>query len=161
MRGSAISKTKISFLNKLRGFTLVELLVVIAIISILSSLGLMSYLQAQRSARDAQRKSDIKQYQVALESFANNNGGGTYPVRTSTATDMCDDPGSLLASAVIASCPDYLGTDATYRYQYVSDGLNYYVYFRMEGKANSWFVGCSNGRTGDRNTAPVGLSCPI
>ena len=147
--------------SKKSGFTLVELLVVIAIISILSSLGLMSYLQAQRSARDTQRKSDIKQYQVGLESFANNNSGGTYPVKTSTAADMCDDPGSLLASGIMASCPDYVGTDATYRYQYVSDGLNYYVYFRMEGKNNSWFVACSNGRTGDMPSAPVGTTCPI
>lgn len=144
-----------------RGFTLVELLVVIAIISILSSLGLMSYLQAQRSARDTQRKSDIKQYQVALEAYANNSGG-VYPIKNSTAIDMCDDPDSLLALTIIAVCLNNVGSDDTYRYRYVSpDGQNYFLYFQIESKPATWFIACSNGRNGTIAAAPLGTTCPL
>ena len=156
----SLKKTDTSSRHK-NGFTLVELLVVIAIISILSSLGLMSYLQAQRSARDTQRKSDIKQYQAGLEAYANNSGG-LYLIKSSTATDMCDDPNSLLALQIMAACPNNVGTDDTFRYHYLSaDGLQYYLQFRMESKSSTWFVACSNGRTGTMATAPAGANCPL
>jgi len=50
-------------------FTLLELLVVIGIISILVSLGAVSYSTAQKKARDAKRKSDIKAIQSSLEQY--------------------------------------------------------------------------------------------
>lgn len=48
------------------GFTLIELLVVIAIISMLSSVVMASLNSARSKARDAQRLSDVKQFQLAL-----------------------------------------------------------------------------------------------
>lgn len=63
--------------NTERGFTLIELLVVIAIIGILSSVVLASLNSARAKARDAYRKSEIKQLQTALELYANSNG--SYP----------------------------------------------------------------------------------
>jgi len=51
------------------GFTLIELLVVIAIIAVLISIGLASYTRAQRSARDTQRKADLRNVAGALEQF--------------------------------------------------------------------------------------------
>lgn len=48
------------------GFTLIELLVVIAIISLLSSVVMSSLNSARSKARDAQRVSDVKQFQLAL-----------------------------------------------------------------------------------------------
>ncbi len=50
-----------------KGFTLIELLVVISIISLLSSIVFSSLQDARARARDAQRISDMKQYQVAIE----------------------------------------------------------------------------------------------
>jgi prepilin-type N-terminal cleavage/methylation domain-containing protein len=61
-----------------RGFTLIELLVVIAIIGILSSVVLASLNSARKKGRDARRISDVKQLQLALELFYDNNSS-EYP----------------------------------------------------------------------------------
>ena len=61
-----------------RGFTLIELLVVIAIIGILSSVVLSSLNSARGKARDAKRKSELKQLQTALELYYSDNSA--YPV---------------------------------------------------------------------------------
>jgi len=61
-----------------RGFTLIELLVVIAIIGILSSVVLASLNSARKKGRDARRISDVKQLQLALELYYDNNSS-EYP----------------------------------------------------------------------------------
>ncbi|MDR0462883.1 MAG: type II secretion system GspH family protein [Pseudomonadales bacterium] len=50
-----------------QGFTLIELMIVIAIIAILSVLGVTNFGAALRRARDAQRRSDVIELQMALE----------------------------------------------------------------------------------------------
>ncbi|MFN4212443.1 MAG: type II secretion system protein [Microgenomates group bacterium] len=50
-------------------FTLLEMLVVIGIIAVLIGMGAVSYSTAQRKARDAKRKSDLKAIQNALEQY--------------------------------------------------------------------------------------------
>jgi prepilin-type N-terminal cleavage/methylation domain-containing protein len=57
-----------------RGFTLIELLVVIAIIALLSSIVLASLNSARAKSRDAQRRSDLHQLQVAVELYYDKNG---------------------------------------------------------------------------------------
>src|SRR3989339_52340 len=52
-----------------RAFTLIELLVVIAIIGSLSAMLLPNFMGARERARDAQRKSDLKQIQKAMEMY--------------------------------------------------------------------------------------------
>ena len=69
------------YLKRNKGFTLIELLVVIAIIGILSSVVLASLNTAREKSRDAKRISDIKQIQLALELYADSNGGA-YPDST-------------------------------------------------------------------------------
>jgi type II secretion system protein G len=64
-------------LNKNKGFTLIELLVVVAIISLLSSVVLTSLNSARAKARDARRLSDVRQLQIALELYYDDNG--SYP----------------------------------------------------------------------------------
>lgn len=54
-----------------KGFTLIELLVVIAIIAVLSSVVLVNLNNSRTRARDANRVSDIKQLQNALELYRN------------------------------------------------------------------------------------------
>ncbi len=55
--------------NKKKGFTLIELLVVIAIIGILSSIVLVSMGGARKSARDAVKKTDMRQIVSAQELY--------------------------------------------------------------------------------------------
>lgn len=70
-----------------KGFTLIELLVVISIIGILSSVLLVSLNSARSKARDARRLADIRQVQLAMELFYNDNlsypdDGGATPTMT-------------------------------------------------------------------------------
>lgn len=61
-------------MEKNKGFTLIELLVVIAIIGLLASIVLVALNSARIKARDARRKSDLKQIQIALELFYDKYG---------------------------------------------------------------------------------------
>lgn len=70
--------------NQRKAFTLLELLVVIAIIGILISLGVASFSNAQKKARDSRRREDVKAVQNGLEQYyAQNNG--SYPTGSSVS----------------------------------------------------------------------------
>ncbi|MBI4086602.1 prepilin-type N-terminal cleavage/methylation domain-containing protein [Candidatus Kaiserbacteria bacterium] len=56
------------------GFTLIELLVVISIIGLLASIVMASLNSARVKARDARRKSDLREIALALELFYDANG---------------------------------------------------------------------------------------
>src|SRR3989338_2002064 len=103
------------------GFTLIELLVVISIIGILASLAIVSFSGTQKKARDTERKSDLRQYQNALEIFANRNNG-LFPSYTnsggaSLSTTLCSDLN-------LTNCPvdPRHEDDASFDYKYESDG---------------------------------------
>lgn len=74
------------------GFSLIEILVVISIIGVLSALALISFTGTQKQARDAQRKSDLKQYQTALAAYAAKNNG-KYPATSGSVViqELCDN----------------------------------------------------------------------
>lgn len=83
-----------------KGFTLIELLVVIAIIGILASVVLASLSTSRASARDANRLTEAKQLQTALEIYRNNNNN-QYPCANSLANNTgCTTPLSSQAAAV-------------------------------------------------------------
>lgn len=59
------------------GFTLIELLIAIVIIGILTALLTANFIGARQRARDAKRKSDLRQIQSALELYRADSGN--YP----------------------------------------------------------------------------------
>jgi prepilin-type N-terminal cleavage/methylation domain-containing protein len=65
-----------------KGFTLIELLVVISIIALLSSIVLSTLSDARGKARDAKRIQDLRQLQIAIETYYTDNG--CYPVAIAT-----------------------------------------------------------------------------
>ncbi|MBI4225905.1 type II secretion system protein [Candidatus Roizmanbacteria bacterium] len=62
-----------------RGFTLIELLIVMGIIGLLTTLGFTNYVTSVKRARDAERKSDLKQIQKALELYKLDESPVKYP----------------------------------------------------------------------------------
>lgn len=64
-----------------KGFTLLEMLVVIGIIAIMVSLSIASYSTAQKKARDAKRKADLRSFQTVMEQcYSINSPAFTYPI---------------------------------------------------------------------------------
>jgi prepilin-type N-terminal cleavage/methylation domain-containing protein len=57
-----------------KGFTLIELLVVIAIIALLSTVVLANIASARKKAQNVKKLSDIRQYVIALNFFADKYG---------------------------------------------------------------------------------------
>jgi len=133
------------------GFTLIELLIVIAIISALSAISVMTYTGAQKRARDAQRRSDLKQYQTAIEAYAVKTG--SFPFNLSDAI-MTSQNMSVLN---LPSYPlDPKSGVSTYGYRYCGSVSKYRLYAQLEGVSNN-VVYCSDGRNFETNN--VGL-CP-
>lgn len=130
-----------------QGFTLIELLVVIAIIGILSSVVISSLNSARLRAKDAQRLSDVKQIQTALEMYYNEYG--YYPKKTAyTYTDSgcggssswCSDIDSLkkdLAPYINLPSKNSSGFNKDYYYN-ADSGDNYQSYgFMVSLESNS------------------------
>lgn len=86
-----------------RGFTLIELLVVIAIIGILSSAVLASLNSARAKSRDAYRKSAMKQIEIALELYRDNNN--SYPSTGGSWWGLSANGGSRTTSGANAYIP--------------------------------------------------------
>jgi len=133
-----------------RGFTLIEILVVISLIGVLAGLVLVSFTGSQKQARDAGRKSDLKQYQNSLEVFANQQGG-LYPSYDGVAaSSICSDLG-------IGACPQDVraGEAGFIDYTFSANGsgagtvdaTRYVLWAKLENAADYWVL-CSDGRTG-------------
>lgn len=127
-----------------KGFTLIELLVVIAIIGLLSSIVLASLSSARSKAKDASRKTSLKQLQIALELFFDSNNA--YPSTGGVWWGVSVNGGSRTTSGANAYIP---GLTPTYipilptdprgdtsgwsGYLYRSDGTNYKVLSHANG----------------------------
>lgn len=141
-----------------KAFTLIELLVVISVIGILASIALVSFGPAQKQARDTQRKSDIKQYQNALETYASKNNGLYYVSGASIKpSSIC-----LTLTGSATGCPDDPKTGTSpydYHYQTNVSGSTYVLWAKLENTAVYWVV-CSNGKVGTIASFSGG-SCPL
>lgn len=131
------------------GFTLLELLIVIAVIGGLAAIAVATFPAAGKRAKDATRMNDMKQYQTAMETY--NNKVGSYYVTTGTpdATD-CGATGLNLPA-----CPK--DSKATWNYTLNSTATQYVIYSQLEQPqtgATSYFVVCSDGRSGECTTSP-------
>ena len=148
----------------MKAFTLIELLVVVSIIGILAALATVSFTSTQKQARDIARKSDLKQYQNALEAYANKNNG-LYPAWFSGSATM-----SMLCSTlgITGTCPNDPKYDATdgdpppYKYQtngttndLAAKATRYVLWARLENINSTYWVVCSTGQSGKISSSTV------
>lgn len=114
--------------NNPQGFTLIELMVAISIVAILSVIGLVVFIGAQKNARDGRRRADINAIATALETnkdtasstYSALNGtqfaNGVIPTDTTTAkycvawsttvgTAVPADPTTWTASSACPAAP--------------------------------------------------------
>lgn len=135
------------------------------------------YPGVQKTARDTQRKSDLKQYQTSLEVYANTKSG-FYPSRTieTPASDLNTSPPNLCSDLGMSQCvrDPKDGTNECLsglcKYYYKSNGPNdgtatatqYVLFSRLEKVAGFW-VYCSNGSSGiaPASTAFLLGACPF
>lgn len=101
------SKPRTQTLLKNNGFTLIELLITIGIMAILvaATTTIINPSSLLKKARDADRKSDLRQIQVALEIFRSDEGG--YPATVGYAGN-CPDTGTptmLVEKDSDGACP--------------------------------------------------------
>lgn len=136
------------------GFTLIELLITIAIIGILASAIIFSFSGAQKRARDATRRSDLKQYQTAIEAYAVRTGA--YPAGASVFA-------STLTMLGLPNYPQDPKGDGVGIYGYVyyasSDGYSLYAWLESENNSKV-LIYCSDGRnieTTDEEAVHCGL----
>ena len=129
-------------------FTLIELLVTISIIGILSTLLLSNFNAARERARDAQRKSDLKNIQIALRLYYNDYGG--YPTASGTTIAGCGALGKTSCvwgetwsagtggTVYMSTLPkDPLDDGEKYMYRYVyTDGDNYTLSACLENRSD-------------------------
>lgn len=132
-------------------FTLIELLIVIAVLGSLAGIVVVRFTGAQSAALDTKRKSELRQYQNALEIFATRNNSA-YHISTSTidASSMCTAIG--LTSGSCPNDPKSASGWQNYRYQSNASGTDYVLWTRLEklntsGVAESFIV-CSDGQAG-------------
>ncbi len=99
--------------NNHRAFTLVELLVVIAIIGILTSVVYYSFADSRAQSRDRVRMTNLKELQLAVESYKAQNG--RYPAgcntgwsgETTNSSYKCTDGTN---SYIKGLTPDFIGS---------------------------------------------------
>jgi len=130
------------------GFTLIELLLVLAIIGVLASFLMVNFIAAKAHARDAERKSDLRQMQAAFELYRSDQG--TYPPAPLPA---CGSSLTLGGTTYLQKIPcDPLNT-GQFVYTYTTTGTTYTLVTCLENvndsqkdKANNSTY-CSGGST--------------
>lgn len=143
-----------------KGFTLIELMVVIAVIGILAAIALVSLTGVQRTARDAQRKSDVASYDTALARIYADTQA--YPASTVATGDISapaatnlsifdpDAPDNALMpeyipgvlqdpSSTTTNCRSSTGAAQQCTYKYLAAGGSYAIWAYCENTALTGF----------------------
>lgn len=130
---------------KNKGFTLIELLVVVSIIGLLATLVVANLNSARARARDAARKSDLKNISTALRLYYNdrsvypsNNSSGSIMGCGSGGTSVCTwgQPWVVGTTTYMQVLPKDPLTSQSYKYT-VGAGLDTFtIYSCMENKSD-------------------------
>lgn len=149
-----------------KAFTLIELLVVISIIGILATLVTANLNSARSRARDAARKSDMRNIATGLRLYFNDRGnfpadGGSVKKIYgcgSAGTTLCDwgSTWTVGTTTYMSVVPKDPLTDQTYRYVLGASGDTFTVSSCLENKSDS-----SGTTTTDTAWCPTGLMFQI
>ena len=144
-----------------RGFTLIELLIAIAIIGVLAvaSIVMINPLEQIKKSRDAQRKQDLRQLQIALESY--NSDNNLYPADDGSGGIAGVSWGSSWLPYIAKVPKDPLSTQS---YRYTSTGRTYRVDAILENCKDPQIIGdCAyfNYQVTSSNVAIAALPTPI
>lgn len=131
-----------------RGFTLVELLIVISIIGVLTTLLMANFIGVRQRARDAQRKSDLRQLQSAFELYRSDQGA--YPTLLPNCAPSIKSPDCLTSTYMQNVPTDPMG-DSYYNsgnYYFSSNGTTYTLGACLENSSDSQGTSTSPGGSG-------------
>lgn len=148
-------------IKNLKGFTLIELLIVIAIIGVLSTLLMANFVGVRQRARDAQRKSDLRQIQSALELYRADQG--VYPISGSSNGNFPSACGAAFKSTdgnitYMTKVPcDSLGADYynSGNYFYQGGGATYNIQACLENAGDTQGTTTSLGGSGCTSSPPT------
>ncbi|MBI4004549.1 type II secretion system protein [Candidatus Roizmanbacteria bacterium] len=121
-----------------KGFTLLEMLVVMGIIAILIGMGAAAYSTAQKKARDAKRRSDLKAVQNCMEQYYAYNNNFQYQV-LGTIGGTLASPSPINCGASTLTVPTDPLNNVTYYYKVDSSTSSAYslsVTLEAGGSAN-------------------------
>jgi type II secretion system protein G len=99
-----------------KGFTLIELLVVIAIIGILASIVIASLDSSRKKGRDARRLSDVKQIQLALDLYYDQNGAFPSQIANSLTCGAGPCSANLTGPGYLSTVPTDPSNNRDYDY---------------------------------------------
>lgn len=141
------------------GFTLIEMMVVVSIMVVVVAMSINSYAVASKKNRDNRRLADLERIRIALETFRQNDVGGSYPVDAQTA---------LVSGGYLGEWPiGPGGKDDVYVYNR-TDPYRYTIFSTLEmtgercwdavGECNEMVLSCSMPHT---HEAGSGCECDV